>query len=72
METDEEIKQVFAVFDLNGNGKISHNEMKIIFDKLGLGYSSMEIKKIIAVYDTNKDGEIDFEEFKQIMKLKLF
>merc|ERR1712176_1050598 len=60
----------FRVFDRNGDGKISPEELKNV-----LGDSSVEdvvgvdtIKQLLQEVDGNGDGMIDFQEFMQMMK----
>merc|ERR1711977_651632 len=58
----------FRVFDLDGNGKITRDELaKVIADSAtfeeALGMQREEIDRIIMEADADGDGEIDFEEF---------
>eukprot|EP00386_Alphamonas_edax_P006411 GDKI01020760.1.p2 GENE.GDKI01020760.1~~GDKI01020760.1.p2 ORF type:complete len:118 (+),score=47.81 GDKI01020760.1:1-354(+) len=65
----------FRVFDLDGNGKITAEElskvlgMDVVKDSLG-SKGLEEIRQMIREVDKNGDGEIDFEEFIQMMKAK--
>lgn len=64
--TNERLKAAFRLFDKDGNGTISPDEIK---DVLGIGPDDNEmIDKLIDDIDENKDGEIDFEEFCAMMK----
>jgi calcium-dependent protein kinase len=62
----------FRVFDRNGDGKISKEEMKMVLgdDSVGdaMHKDAQTIKAIIEEIDTNGDGEIDFPEFMQMMR----
>lgn len=65
----ENLKWAFKVFDLDGNGKISHEELRNV---LGGGMSDKGDKiwkDMISEVDINGDGEIDFDEFVQMMKI---
>ncbi|KAF4712819.1 hypothetical protein FOZ62_028791, partial [Perkinsus olseni] len=67
----------FRAFDLDGNGKITKEELAQVlsggaFENIGdaLGIHSREIEAIIDEVDADGDGQIDFEEFMQMMKAR--
>jgi len=64
---EEKLKQAFSLFDKDGGGTISTDELR---DVLGVGGNiSEEVwMKIIMEVDENGDGEISFEEFKTMMQ----
>ncbi|ESR47542.1 putative calcium-binding protein CML44 [Citrus sinensis] len=69
---DEEISDLykaFSVFDVNGDGFITSEELQSVLARLGLWdeKSSQDCRSMIYVYDTNSDGVLDFEEFKNMM-----
>lgn len=59
----------FRVFDRDGDGKISKEEMALV---LGDGdvrdVLSHDIAELLKEIDANGDGEIDFQEFMEMMK----
>jgi len=64
--TNERLKAAFRLFDKDGNGTISPEEIKEV---LGLTEQDNEmIDKLIDEVDENKDGEIQFDEFCAMMK----
>jgi len=64
---DSEIMEAFKVFDRDGNGKISADELKSIMSSLGEKLSDEEIQQMIKEADTNGDGEIDYDEFVKML-----
>ena len=66
-DTDEELRAAFRAFDADGNGYISHAELKAVMQSLGEGLTDAEIMEMIIEADLNGDGQIDFEEFKNMM-----
>ncbi|XP_043698442.1 probable calcium-binding protein CML44 [Telopea speciosissima] len=65
------LEEAFKVFDLNHDGFISCEELKIVLLRFGLlGESSDgDCNKMICRFDLNSDGKLDFEEFKHMMLL---
>lgn len=68
---ENDLKKAFRVFDLNGDGFISCEELQIALSRLGLLDRScgQDCMQMICVYDANSDGLLDFEEFKEMMFL---
>lgn len=69
---DSLCRQAFTVFDLDGDGKISLEELKKVLDsgvvqeeQAVTGFTSAELIKDV---DKNGDGHIDFEEFMEMMR----
>ncbi|XP_067125792.1 Kv channel-interacting protein 4-like [Centruroides vittatus] len=72
---NEKLKWVFGLYDINGDGYITKQEMlnivSAIYDMLGHytdpavdEYSAMEhVEKVFNQIDSNKDGVITFDEF---------
>ncbi|KAE8731234.1 S-adenosyl-L-methionine-dependent methyltransferases superfamily protein [Hibiscus syriacus] len=66
---ESDIAKAFKVFDLNGDGFISSEELQSVLARLGLWdeRSGTDCRNMICYYDANLDGVIDFEEFKSMM-----
>ncbi|KAK4265247.1 hypothetical protein QN277_026325 [Acacia crassicarpa] len=59
----EELRQVFATFDKNGDGFITRQELRESLRNMRMAMSEKEIDEIVVKFDSNGDGLIDFEEF---------
>ncbi|KAK9276030.1 hypothetical protein L1049_005561 [Liquidambar formosana] len=66
-EVMENLKDAFSVYDLDGNGTISADELHKVLRSLGDECSLAECKKMISGVDDNGDGLISFDEFKKMM-----
>lgn len=64
---EEEMRQAFKVFDLDGNGYIDARELKMTMCNLGENLSDKDIKHMMKLADKNGDGRIDYEEFINMM-----
>jgi len=60
---EEELREAFRVFDRDGNGLISHAELKEAMQTLGEPLSDEELKVMIDEADTDGDGQINYQEF---------
>ncbi|XP_078334909.1 neo-calmodulin-like isoform X2 [Crassostrea virginica] len=54
-------KKAFGVFDKNGDGSVSYEELKEVF--LARGKSEKDVQDFFNEADTDKDGKVDYEEF---------
>ncbi|KAG8634775.1 hypothetical protein MANES_17G083700v8 [Manihot esculenta] len=66
-EVLENLKDAFSVYDIDGNGSISAEELHKVMASLGEDCSIAECKKMISGVDSDGNGMIDFEEFKVMM-----
>lgn len=57
------MRAAFKMFDKDGSGTISKDEIK---EALG-GLDEKLVEEIIREVDQNNDGEISFEEFEKMM-----
>ncbi|XP_022761666.1 calmodulin-like protein 3 [Durio zibethinus] len=67
---EEDMKDAFDVFDQNGDGYISVDELRSVLVSLGLkqGKTVEDCKRMIKKVDVDGDGRVNFMEFKQMMK----
>lgn len=68
--TRDRLTQVFKMFDSDGSGTISREEIKDFFS-MSEGGDDGFAQELIEEVDKNGDGEISFNEFKEMME-KLF
>lgn len=66
----EETMAAFKVFDKDGSGTISAEELKAVMKSLGENLTDEEIDDMIREADKDRDGTIDYEEFCQLMSPK--
>eukprot|EP00484_Ammonia_sp_Unknown_P021764 CAMPEP_0197028002 /NCGR_PEP_ID=MMETSP1384-20130603/7821_1 /TAXON_ID=29189 /ORGANISM="Ammonia sp." /LENGTH=299 /DNA_ID=CAMNT_0042456939 /DNA_START=21 /DNA_END=920 /DNA_ORIENTATION=- len=64
----EELKEAFEVFDKDGDGEITPQELAAIMKALGEDLTEDEIFNMIQEVDQDGDGNIDFNEFKKLME----
>ena len=58
------------MFDLDGNGLITKEELRKGLDKLGERMSEQEIEALMEEADIDGDGNIDYAEFVELLKKK--
>jgi calcium-dependent protein kinase len=65
--TNDKLEAAFKMFDKDGSGLITPDEIKEVLGKGG-NLPEEALNEIIKQVDDNGDGEISFEEFAQMMK----
>ena len=60
-DSDEEIKEAFRVFDKDGNGFISSEELRQVMVNLGENLTKEEIDEMIREADIDGDGQVNYE-----------
>jgi Ca2+-binding EF-hand superfamily protein len=66
----EKLKQVranFALFDRDGDGSISRQELEAALQDQGVAAGKEELDRVWNGVDKNRDGTIDFQEFIDLM-----
>jgi calmodulin len=65
---EDELKEVFNVFDRDKDGFISFEELKLAMINLGERMTNEELKAMMTAADSDGDGQISFPEFQSMMK----
>lgn len=61
--TEDQLRQLFRMFDRDGNGFITAAELAHSMAKLGHALTAEELTGMIREADTDGDGRINFQEF---------
>lgn len=59
LSQEEELRKTFNIFDIDGNGFITQDEIKKTMAHLGENISDAEVLDMIKAADKNGDGLID-------------
>jgi Ca2+-binding EF-hand superfamily protein len=63
----QEIEQTFHLFDKDGSGSISADELRSVFRKLGKPFNKNEISKMVNKLDKDGSGGINLSEFEELL-----
>ncbi|CAG9569009.1 putative centrin [Leishmania major strain Friedlin] len=67
-DSREEMLKAFVLFDTEGTGKISFQNLKRVAVELGENMTDAELQEMIDEADRDGDGEVSEEEFLRLMK----
>lgn len=75
VDTEEELRTAYRVFDKNEQGDIPADELRNVFQYLSkeqiLGISEEEIREMLRGWDTDGDGDVDYEGIFEILFFSL-
>lgn len=66
-----EFKDAFSLFDKNGDGRITSDELGTVMKSLGQEPTDKEVRDMIKEVDIDGNGTIEFSEFLEMMVKKL-
>ncbi|KVG98783.1 calmodulin-like protein 3 [Cynara cardunculus var. scolymus] len=61
-----ELRRVFQMFDRNGDGKITRQELAKSLENLGIYIPDDDLVQMIDKIDVNRDGFVDMDEFGEL------
>ena len=62
-ESDEEMIEVFTMFDTDQDQRVDAEDLKRIFVELGYDASEEDCELLVKMHDADQDGYLDFTEF---------
>jgi calmodulin len=69
-DSEAELLEAFKVFDKDGNGFISAEELRHVMTNLGEKLTDEEVNEMIREADQDGDGQVDYSEFVKMMLSK--
>ncbi|XP_020588109.1 probable calcium-binding protein CML31 [Phalaenopsis equestris] len=66
-DEEEELRQAFAMYEMDGQGCITPKSLKRMLSRLGASRDLNTCEVMIQRFDINGDGVLCFEEFKAMM-----
>jgi len=67
-KVEEDVMHAFRVFDRDGDGYISVEELRLTMNNLGEPLTDHEVRSMIEEADLDGDGRINFQEFARLMQ----
>lgn len=68
MTLEQQLQEMFELYDADGNGAIDKAELAQLMATLGYDLTDEELSAMIAEVDADGDGDIDYEEFLAMFK----
>lgn len=60
---EENLRQAFRIFDRDGNGFVSAEELRYVVTKVGDVLTEAEADELIRMFDVDGDNQLNYEEF---------
>ena len=61
--TEQDLKQLFEVFDQDQDGRISRSEFALLFSRIDAEADDLETDLAFSIIDKDGSGTVSFEEF---------
>jgi len=61
LSSEDEIRAAFHVFDIDGNGLIDSDELRLTMSRFGEHVTQSDVDVMIRAVDRNDDGKVDYE-----------
>lgn len=68
VELEDELLEAFKIFDRDGNGYITLQNLTYIISRIDNNVTEKEVEEMMKEADLDKDGKISFDEFIKLMK----
>ena len=69
VDMEEELREGFMLFDRDGSGKISAQEIRFVFANLGYKLKMSDIDTLFREYEIGETDQIDYQKFCQLFKI---
>ncbi|XP_011196007.1 calcium-binding protein E63-1 isoform X4 [Zeugodacus cucurbitae] len=66
-DVTEDLIAAFRVFDRDGNGFITRDELQTAMEMIGEPLSEIQLTQLLAIADLDQDGRINYEEFTRLL-----
>lgn len=66
-----EIRDAFTMFDHDGDGSISADELKSVMMNIGVYSTDEDVNDMVKELDADDSGSLDFPEFVSLMTRKI-
>ncbi|KAI3714417.1 hypothetical protein L1987_73019 [Smallanthus sonchifolius] len=66
-EQVKQLKDIFARFDMNSDGSLTHLELAALLRSIGLKPQGDQIHSLLATMDSNGNGSIEFQELLNVI-----
>ncbi|KRG05641.1 uncharacterized protein Dmoj_GI12767, isoform H [Drosophila mojavensis] len=66
-DVTEDLIAAFRVFDRDGNGFITRDELQTAMEMIGEPLNEQQVEQLLAIADLDQDGRINYEEFTRLL-----